>query len=54
MNTAVNKAVEEGWQQDVKSKSSLKYVNVDSLKAAGLIIYGQQSKIVYMTAEGPN
>ena len=32
MNTAVNKAVEEGWQQDVKSKSSLKYVNVDSLK----------------------
>ena len=24
MNTAVNKAVEEGWQQDVKSKSSLK------------------------------
>ena len=32
MNTAVNKAVEKGWQQDVKSKSSLKYVNVDSLK----------------------
>ena len=32
MNTAVNMAIEEGWQQDVKSKSSLKYVNVDSLK----------------------
>ena len=28
----MNKAVEEGWQQYVKSKSSLKYVNVDSLK----------------------
>ena len=51
MNTAVNKAVEEGWQQDVKSKSSLKYVNVDSLKVG---IYGQQSETVYMTAEGPN
>ena len=32
MNTAVNKAVEDEWQQDAKSKSSLKYVNVDSLK----------------------
>ena len=32
MNTAVNKAVEEGWQQDVKGKSSVKYVNVNALK----------------------
>ena len=32
MNTALNKAFEEGWQQDVKSKSSVKYVNVNALK----------------------
>ena len=32
MNTAVNRAIEEGWKQDVKSKSSLKYIYVNSLK----------------------
>ena len=32
MNTAVNSTIEERWQQDIKSKSSLKYINIDSLK----------------------
>ena len=32
MNTPVNKVVEVGWQQDVKNKSSPKYVYVNSLK----------------------
>ena len=32
LNSAVNTAIEESWEQDIKSKSSLKYVNPDSLK----------------------
>ena len=32
LNSAVNTAIEESWKQDIKSKSSLKYVNPDSLK----------------------
>ena len=34
MNTAVNRAIEEIWQQDIKSKSSFKYINVNSLKVS--------------------
>ena len=32
INTAVNMAIDEGWQQFVKRKSYLKYINVNSLK----------------------
>ena len=32
LNSAVNTAIEESWKQDIKSKPSLKYVNIDSLK----------------------
>ena len=32
LNIAVNTAIEESWEQDIKRKSSLKYVNADSLK----------------------
>ena len=32
MTIAVNKVAEEGWQQDVKSKAFLKYINENSLK----------------------
>ena len=32
LNSAVNTAIEESWEQDIKSKPSLKYVNTDSLK----------------------
>ena len=31
LNSAVNTTIEESWEQDIKSKSSLKYVNADSL-----------------------
>ena len=31
MNTSMNSTIEEIWQQDIKSKSSLKHIYIDSL-----------------------
>ena len=32
LNNTVNQAIESSWDQDIKSKTSLKYINTDSLK----------------------
>ena len=32
LNNAVNGAIQASWKQDIKDKSSLKYVNIHALK----------------------
>ena len=32
MNKAINEAIESGWERDIRSKTSLKYINTDTLK----------------------
>ena len=32
MNKAINEAIESSWERDIRSKTSLKYINTDTLK----------------------
>ena len=32
MNKAINEATESGWERDIRSKTSLKYININALK----------------------
>ena len=51
MNKAINEAIESGWEGDIRSKTSLKYINTDTLKVGKCHL---QFGAVSMTVEGLN
>ena len=54
MNNAVNNTIKANWDMDIKKKTSLKYINKDSLKVSKCHHVRTQLGIASMTVGGHN